>query len=110
MNASSSLDIQAILAAQDAELAAQTVEHDGYTFTVGLLKQAFGRCIAPGANWKDAIRVLAEDRNEARLLEAAINFHVGGPTTIAPREFSYRGNKTTRFVLTNAGYYRNIGA
>lgn len=111
MNASSSsLDIQAILAAQDAELAAQTVTHKGVEYTVGLLKSAFGRCVAPGANYKAPIHMLAESQEEADLLVAAIEFHVGGPTTITTREFNSRGRKVTLFVLDNAGYYVNIGA
>jgi hypothetical protein len=110
MASTSSLDLAAILAAQDAELAAQTVEHDGVVYTVGQLKAAFERCLRPGQNWKDAIHMIAESQEEARLLEAAINFHVGGPTTITTRECNYRGGKITVLILDNQGYYVNIGA
>lgn len=98
------------IATIQADLDAQTVEHDGYSYTVGLLRSTFGRCVTPGAGWKAAIHVLAESEDEARLLTAAIEFHVGGPTTRTVRTFNYRGETVTRIVLDNAGYYQNIGA
>jgi hypothetical protein len=111
MNGSNgALDVAAILAAQEAELAQQTVEHDGYSYTIGQLKEAFGRCVAPGRHWKDAVHMIAESQDEARLLVAAIEFHVGGPSTVTERQCSYRGGKITILVIDNAGYWSNIGS
>lgn len=110
MAAHNSLDIAAILAEQDAALAAETVNHKGSTYLVGTLKAAFERCVAPGANWKSPIHMLAESQEEADLLTASIEFHVGGPTTVTTREFNSRGSKVTLFVLDNQGYWVNIGA
>jgi len=109
MNASSS-SLSDILAAEEAarkEWEATTL-HGGYS--VAALRSAFEHSLAPGQNWKDPIRVLAETQEEAARLVAGIEYFVGGPSTITPREFNRGGKKVALLVVENQGYYRNIGA
>jgi hypothetical protein len=94
------------IAAQLAELDDQIVFRG---FTRRQLRDAFDKCLAPGAYWKDPIRTIcsAADRD---LTVAAIEFHVGGPTTVTARSFNHLGTQVTCLVVTNEGYYVNIGA
>lgn len=83
------------------------VVHEG--FTLKQLQDAFETALAPGANWKNPIMTIA-DADTVDLMVAAIEFHVGGPTVITERQFMSGGKMVTKLVLTNQGYYANIGA
>lgn len=99
--------------AAQAELNGERIYSDSQVvyagFTLAQLRTAFEATLAPGQNWKDEIRTLAsaEDRE---LVVAAIEFHVGGPTTVESREFTRAGQQVTMLTVTNAGYYVNVGA
>jgi hypothetical protein len=95
------------IAAQLNDLNNQVVTADGHTR--GELKAAFDKALAPGAYWKDAISTVCTPE-ERDLTVAAIEFFVGGPTTVTPRTFTHRGEQVALLVITNAGYYANIGA
>ena len=79
-------------------------------FTRRDLKEAFDSAVAPGANWKDPIVTIVPNDGDLDLVVAGIEFMVGGPTTVVARTFCRRGEDVTVRVVSNAGYYANIGA
>jgi hypothetical protein len=97
------------IAGQLADLDQQTVEYNGSTFTIAQLREAFRRALSPVQHWKEPIRALVQE-GERDLMVAAVEFHVGGPTTVEPRTFNRGGEQVTLLVLENQGYYANIGA
>jgi hypothetical protein len=105
----SALDMAAILAAEDATQKAWEANTYHGAYTIAELRAAFDLALAPGQNWKAPIRTVVTEQNRD-LMVAAVEYFVGGPTKVEPREFTSGGMQVTLLVLENAGYYVNIGA
>lgn len=78
-------------------------------FTLKQLQDAFEKALRPGQYWKDSIKTLCT-ADQLSLVQAAIEFHVGGPTSVTPTTFTHQGATVELLVLDNAGYWSNIGA